>query len=70
MAKTGDILNEDTCQTPPTTIFDDDTLVEDGDKVKSKTVLSLVGEEKVVRKQKRSRFYLCPYANEPSKIGR
>ena len=50
-------------------MFDDDTPVVEGEEVKSETVLSPVGEMRVVRKQKRSRFYMSPYINEPSKIG-
>ena len=61
---------EETYQTPPTIVFDYDTLVEEGDEVERETVLSPVGEMRVVQKRKRSHFYLNPYVNEPSKIGR
>ena len=70
-AKTAaDIPIEETYQTNPTIVFDDDTPVEEGDEVESETVLSSMREMRVVRKWKRSRFYLSPYVNEPSKIGR
>ena len=65
-----DIPIEETYQTPPTIVFDDDTPVEEGEEVESETVLSLVEEMRVVRKRKRSYFYMSPYVNEPSKIGR
>ena len=67
---TTDIPIEETYQTNPTIVFDDDTPVEEGDEVESETVLSSMREMRVVRKWKRSRFYLSPYVNEPSKIGR
>ena len=67
---TTDVPIEETYQTPPTIVFDDDTPVEEGEEVESETVLSPVGKMKVVRKRKRSRFYMSPYVNEPSKIGR
>ena len=67
---TTDVPIEETYQTPPTIVFDDDTPVEEGEEVESETVLSPVGEMRVVRKRKRSCFYMSPYDNEPSKIGR
>ena len=59
-----DVLTKETYQPLPTIVFNNDTLVESG------TVLSPVGDMRVVQKQKKSRFYLSPYINKPSKIGR
>ena len=65
-----DVPNEETYQTPLTIFFDDGTSVEEGDEVKSETVLSLARKKVMVWNQKRSHFYLSPYVNKPSKIGR
>ena len=50
--------------------FDEDTPMEEGGEVESETVLPPIRKQVMVRKRKRSYFYLSPYINEPSKIGR
>ena len=57
---TKDVPIEETFQTPPTIIFEDDISVEEGEEVESETVLSPIGEMRVIRKQKRSHFYISP----------
>ena len=58
--ETVDVTNEDTYQILPTIIFDNDTPVDVGDEVESEMVSFSVREPVMVRKQKRSHFYLSP----------